>query len=123
MSGDDVGSDIDEDDEILAEEEAGLFGYEEDGDQSDVPLSEHELWDQVNKAHMKETLADDKADLRDIKERFLKGEGRIIILYIRVSVNPGVFLLYLGLSHRIDWFIHYEYSGFSKLDVSDMSNS
>ena len=70
-----MGSDIDEDDEILAEEEAGLFGYEEDGDQSDVPLSEHELWDQVNKAHMKETLADDKADLRDIKERFLKGEG------------------------------------------------
>ncbi len=52
LSGSDMGPD--EDDEILAEEEeGGLYGYGEDeGGQSDVPLSESELWDQVNKAHM-----------------------------------------------------------------------
>ncbi len=51
LSGSDMGPD--EDDEILAEEEEGLYGYGEDeGGQSDVPLSESELWDQVNKAHM-----------------------------------------------------------------------
>ncbi len=52
LSGSDVGED--EDDEILAEEEEGLYGYgkEEEGAQSDVPLSDTELWDQVNKAHM-----------------------------------------------------------------------
>ncbi len=52
LSGSDIGED-DEDDEILAEEEAGLYGYREDEEgQSDVPLSDSELWDQVNKAHM-----------------------------------------------------------------------
>ncbi len=52
LSGSDIGED-DEDDEILAEEEAGLYGYREDKEgQSDVPLSDSELWDQVNKAHM-----------------------------------------------------------------------
>ena len=51
LSGSDMGPD--EDDEILAEEEEGLYGYKEDeGGQSDVPLSDSELWDQVNKAHM-----------------------------------------------------------------------
>lgn len=86
LSGSDVGTDMDEDDEILAEEEAGLFGYEENEDLSDVPLSEHELWDQVNKAHMKETLADDKADLKDFKERFLK--GMVYVILKRRTIAP-----------------------------------
>lgn len=35
------------------EEGEGLSEYEEDeGAQSDLPLSESELWNQVNKAHM-----------------------------------------------------------------------
>ena len=43
-----MGSDRDEEDELYANEE-----YEEDeGAGSDVPLSDSELWDQVNKAHM-----------------------------------------------------------------------
>ena len=46
LSGEDVGSDMEE------EEGGGVSEYEDEGDQSDVPLSESELWNQVNKAHM-----------------------------------------------------------------------
>lgn len=48
MSGDDVGSDQDEEDLLYAdeyEEEEGVVGEEQ-------PITERELWDQVNKAHM-----------------------------------------------------------------------
>ena len=70
LSGEDVGSGLEEE-----EEGAGFSEYEEDeGTQSDLPLSDSELWHQVNKAHMKETMAEDKADLRDLKERFLQGQ-------------------------------------------------
>ncbi|XP_019853071.1 PREDICTED: claspin-like isoform X2 [Amphimedon queenslandica] len=65
LSGTDIASDDDE-------EEMGGDSYEEEeGAGSDVPLSEGELWDQVNKVHMKQLADDDKADLRNIKDRFL----------------------------------------------------
>lgn len=48
LSGEDVGSGLEED-----EEGQGYSEYEEDeGTQSDVPMSDSELWNQVNKAHM-----------------------------------------------------------------------
>ena len=49
-----MGPDDDVDDEILAEEEEGMYGYggQDEGHESDVPLSDSELWNQVNKAHM-----------------------------------------------------------------------
>lgn len=65
MSGSDVGEE--EEDEPRGDEDE----YEEDSDASDVPLSDNELWDQVNKAHMKQLIADDNANIRDIQERFL----------------------------------------------------
>jgi len=48
LSGSDVGSDGDDD--LLAEEEEGLWDNEQ-GHESDVPLSDTELRDQVNKVH------------------------------------------------------------------------
>ena len=48
LSGSDVGSDKDEEDFLYAEED-----YEEDeGAGSDLPLSDSELKDQINKVHM-----------------------------------------------------------------------
>ena len=49
LSGEDVGSAEDREEE---EEGAGLSAYEEEAGDSDVPLSDSELWHQVNKAHM-----------------------------------------------------------------------
>ena len=49
LSGEDVGSGLEEEEE----EGEGVSEYEEDeGSQSDLPLSDSELWNQVNKAHM-----------------------------------------------------------------------
>jgi len=47
LSGEDVGSDPGEEEPFSGQDE-----YEEEEGVSDVPLSESELWDQVNKAHM-----------------------------------------------------------------------
>ena len=47
LSGSDVGSDKDEEDYLYAGQD-----YEDEGAGSDVPLSDSELWDQVNKVHM-----------------------------------------------------------------------
>lgn len=47
LSGEDVGSEEEEEGPLSGEEE----DYEEEGG-SDVPLSDAELWDQVNKAHL-----------------------------------------------------------------------
>ena len=47
LSGEDVGSDLDEEEQLYAdqyEEEEGVAGEE--------PITEGELWDQVNKAHL-----------------------------------------------------------------------
>ena len=47
LSGEDVGSDLDEEDLLYKDEYE-----EEEGVVGEVGVSERELWDQVNKAHM-----------------------------------------------------------------------
>jgi uncharacterized membrane protein len=56
------------------EDEEGQLNdlYElDEGAESDVPLSDSELRHQVNKAHLKQMVADDRADINEIKNRFL----------------------------------------------------
>ena len=48
LSGEDVGPQGEDEEEGLS----GPDEYEEEEGESDVPLSDSELWDQVNKAHM-----------------------------------------------------------------------
>lgn len=49
LSGEDMGAGSAVEEE---EEGEGVSEYEDEGNQSDVPLSNSELWNQVNKAHM-----------------------------------------------------------------------
>eukprot|EP00731_Ephydatia_muelleri_P027359 Em0019g232a len=67
LSGEDVGPDEEEDDR------GGPDEYEEEeGVELEAGLSETELRDQVTRVHTKHTLADDKAELLELQERFLK---------------------------------------------------
>ncbi|XP_065912405.1 claspin-like isoform X2 [Dysidea avara] len=71
LSGSDHGVPSDEERAYLDNEKDDVF--ERWSGDSDVTVSDDELQKQVNRVHMKYTLADDSAKIKDIKEQFLPG--------------------------------------------------